>query len=65
MAEMSTKKPKTSKAHTPIDIGDRNLKFTPVSPGVTSMSMCQNLDQLTPRSAVRRIGHTIRAGRLM
>src|ERR1700680_2031996 len=63
-AETATKNPKTVRAHTPTDIGDQYLKFKPVSPGVTSTSMCQNLDQLAPRSAVNRIGQITIAARL-
>src|SRR5712691_11765812 len=48
-AETVAKKPNTSSAHTPTDIGDQYLKFKPVWPGVTSMSMCQNRGRLVAR----------------
>ncbi len=51
-------------AQAPTDIGDQYLKLRPVSPGVTSMSMCQNFDQLAPRSAVSRMGQKIKAAKL-
>src|SRR5438445_13836867 len=63
-AETNAKKPNTSSPHAPTDIGDQYLKLIPVSPGVTSTSMCQKRDQLTPRSAVRRMGHSTVATRL-
>src|ERR1700682_2486622 len=63
-AVTATKRPKNVSAHTPTDIGDAYLKFRLVSPGVASTSMCQNLDQLTPRSAVSRMGQITTATRL-
>src|SRR5256885_6997545 len=57
-AETVTKKPKARRAQTPTDIGDQYLKFRPKSPGVTSTIMCQNFHQLTPRSAVSKIGQS-------
>src|ERR1700716_2243894 len=64
IAETATNKPKNVSAHTPTDIGDAYLKFRLVSPGVTLTSMCQNLDQLAPRSAVSRMGQITTATRL-
>src|SRR5690348_4138772 len=63
--ETATKKPKISSAHTPTDMGDQYLKLRPVSPGVTLTSMCQNLIQLTPRSAVSKMGQIAVAGPAM
>ena len=63
-ADMVTKNPNTSKAHTPTDIGDQYLKLRLVSPGVTFTSMCQNFHQLAPRSAVSRIGQITVVGKL-
>src|SRR3982075_3052915 len=63
-AETVTKNPRMNSAHAPTDIGDQYLKMGPVSPGVTSMSMCQNLNQLAPRSAVSRIGQTSKVAKL-
>src|SRR4029077_14005211 len=60
--EMKAKNPKTRSAQTPTDIGDQYLKFRLGSPGVTLTSMCQNLIQLTPRSAVKSNGHSNVAG---
>ena len=63
-ADTKAKKPNTRSAHAPTDIGDQYLKLTALSPGVTSMSMCQKRGQLTPRSAVRRMGQTTVATKL-
>ena len=63
-ADTVTKKPKARRAQTPTDIGDQYLKFRPISPGVTSTIMCQNFHQLTPRSAVSKIGQSNVAGKL-
>src|SRR5260370_25179438 len=64
-ADTKTKNPKTSSAQTPTDIGDQYLKLSEVSPGVTLTSMCQTRIQLTPRSAVSRIGQMSVAGTAM
>src|SRR5229473_70586 len=63
-AETAAKKPKIKSAQTPTDIGDQYLKLRPVSPGVTSTSMCQNFHQLEPRSVVRSTGQTSRVTKL-
>jgi hypothetical protein len=63
-AETAAKKPKIKSAQTPTDIGDQYLKLRPVSPGVTSTSMCQNFHQLAPRSVVRSTGHANRVTKL-
>src|SRR5260370_16514140 len=55
-ADRNTKNPKTSSAQTPTDIGDQYLKLSEDSPGVMLTSMCQKRIQLTPRSALSRIG---------
>src|SRR3981081_456373 len=57
-ADTVAKKPKTSRAQTPTDIGDQYLKLRHWSPGVSSISMCQNLGQPAPRSAVSSTGQT-------
>src|SRR5258708_39967036 len=64
-ADRNTKNPKTSSAQTPTDIGDQYLKLSEDSPGVMLTSMCQKRIQLTPRSAVSRIGQMSVAGRAM
>src|SRR5207302_51372 len=63
-ADTNANTPNTSSPQAPTDIGDQYLKLSPVSPGVTSTSMCQKRVQLTPRSAVRRMGQMMVAGRL-
>src|ERR1700687_2197081 len=56
---------KINSAQTPTDIGDQYLKLSPWSPGVTSMSMCQNFNQLAPRSTVSSSGQKINATKLV
>src|SRR5215469_13510514 len=62
--DTNAKNPKIKRAQAPTDIGDQYLKLKLVCPGVTLTSMCQNLVQLSPRSAVRRIGQMTVAGKL-
>src|SRR3981081_3501139 len=57
-ADTVARKPKTSRAQPPTDIGDQYFTLTSWSPGVTSISMCQNLGQPAPRSAVSSTGQT-------
>src|SRR5260370_19412136 len=47
-ADTVAKKPNTSNAQDPTDIGHQYLQVRPWAPGATSTSTCQNVHQLPP-----------------